>query len=121
MHRKAGRIKMILVLGGMASGKRTYVQSLGYVCAEMNKLIESDAPVLLGLEELLKQGPLTESGVAALTRKEVVVCCEVGMGVVPVDAAERAWRELVGRTCCTLAAQATQVVRMVCGIPVKLK
>ena len=112
---------MILVLGGMASGKRTYVQSLGYSTANMNTSLASDAPVLLHLEELLKQGPLTKNEIYALTSKEVVVCCEVGMGVVPVDAAERAWRELVGRTCSSLASQATQVVRMVCGIPVQLK
>ena len=112
---------MILVLGGMASGKRTYVQSLGYAPTDMDVSLESDAPVLLSLEETLLQGPLTEADLERIIRKDVIVCCEVGLGVVPVDAQKRAWRELVGRTCCMLAAKATRVVRLVCGIPVELK
>ena len=43
------------------------------------------------------------------------------MGVVPMDAGERIWRERVGRTCSMLASQATRVVRMVCGIPTIIK
>lgn len=102
---------MILVVGGMASGKRSYVQSLGY----------DDAQVVYGLEDTLRKGPLAQKELQRLAQKEVVVCCEVGLGVVPMDAGEREWRELVGRTCCTLAQHASKVVRMVCGIPVVLK
>lgn len=102
---------MILVVGGMASGKRSYVQSLGY----------DDAQVVYGLEDTLREGPLAQKELQRLAQKEVVVCCEVGLGVVPMDAGEREWRELVGRTCCTLAQHASMVVRMVCGIPVILK
>lgn len=102
---------MILVTGGIASGKRTYVRSLGY----------SDEQVVYGLEELLRAGPLTQEALGSIAQAEVVVCCEVGLGVVPVDAKERAWRELVGRTCCDLARRADTVVRMVCGIPVQVK
>lgn len=102
---------MILVVGGIASGKRTYVQSLGY----------SDAQVVYGLENTLRKGSLSQNELQRLMQKEVVVCCEVGQGVVPIDAREREWRERVGRTCCTLAQHACKVVRMVCGIPVILK
>ena len=49
------------------------------------------------------------------------ITLEVGMGVVPMDAGERIWRERVGRTCSMLASQATRVVRMVCGIPTIIK
>lgn len=102
---------MILVTGGIASGKRTYVQSLGY----------ADEQVVYGLEELLREGPLAQEDLDSIAQAEVVVCCEVGLGVVPVDARERAWRELVGRTCCELAERADTIVRMVCGIPVHIK
>ena len=77
--------------------------------------------MLYALEELVREGPLDESAFAALTAKEVVACAEVGSGVVPLDPDERAWRELVGRTCNRLAEQADHVVRMVCGIPTQLK
>ncbi|MGX8697866.1 MAG: bifunctional adenosylcobinamide kinase/adenosylcobinamide-phosphate guanylyltransferase [Prevotella sp.] len=112
---------MILVIGGIASGKRTFVRSLGYTDEQISPLPAADAPVLLGLEELLRQGALSEQDLQALKAKDVVICCEVGLGVVPIDADERAWRELVGRTCAQLAAEAEQVVRMVCGIPIRLR
>ena len=111
---------MILVLGGIASGKRTYVASLGYDESQMSDSIASSAPVLCGLQDMLREGPLSEEELEALQRKEVVVCCEVGQGVVPLDPSDRAWRELVGRTCARLARH-VRVVRMVCGIPVTIK
>lgn len=111
---------MILVVGGIASGKRSYVRSLGYDDAQMSESLASDAPVLLALEELLRKGPLSSDEREALMRKRVVVCCEVGQGVVPMDAGERAWRELVGRTCAELASRSERVVRLVCGIPTDL-
>lgn len=112
---------MLLVIGGAASGKRTYVRSLGYDASRMSDDPLDDAPVLCGLHEALRQGPLSEATQAALLRKDVVICTEMGMGVVPLRASERAWRERVGRACCELAVQADGVVRMVCGIPVRVK
>ncbi|MBR3225991.1 MAG: bifunctional adenosylcobinamide kinase/adenosylcobinamide-phosphate guanylyltransferase [Atopobiaceae bacterium] len=112
---------MILVTGGIASGKRTYVRSLGYDDGQMDKRLAGDACVLVGLEELLRAGELGEADVDALARKDVVVCCEVGQGVVPMEAEERVWRERVGRTCASLAQRASKVVRMVCGIPLVIK
>ena len=51
----------------------------------------------------------------------VVVANEVGSGVVPVDAAERAFREAVGRALCVIAQNAASVTRAVCGIGVRIK
>ena len=112
---------MILVVGGIASGKRSFVRSLGFDDAQMSPKLVGATPVLLDLEELLRNGPLDDGAWQALLCKRVVCCCEVGQGVIPMDAGERAWRELVGRTCACLAAEADEVVRMVCGIPVTLK
>lgn len=112
---------MVLVVGGLASGKRSYVRSLGYVDGQMSAVPEEDVPVLCGLEELLRAGALDAARFKRAASKEVVICSEVGLGVVPLDAGERAWRELVGRTCAELAARADRVVRMVCGIPVAIK
>lgn len=112
---------MLLVIGGIASGKRSYVRLRGYDDSQMSHELWSEQPVLLDLDELLRGGPLEGDAWEQLMQKKVVCCCEIGQGVVPIDADKRAWRELVGRTCSRLAAQADEVVRMVCGIPVVLK
>ena len=51
----------------------------------------------------------------------VIVANEVGAGVVPVDAGERAYREAVGRALCVIAQAAESVTRAVCGIGVRVK
>ncbi|MBP3893979.1 MAG: bifunctional adenosylcobinamide kinase/adenosylcobinamide-phosphate guanylyltransferase [Atopobiaceae bacterium] len=112
---------MLLVIGGIASGKRSFVRSRGFEDRQMSSRLSSGAPVLLDLDELLREGPIEGPAWDEVLSKQVIVCCEVGMGVVPIDAGERAWRERVGRTCARLAAASDEVVRMVCGIPVKLK
>ena len=112
---------MLLVIGGIASGKRSFVRSRGFEDTQMSDRLSSAAPVLLGLEELLRDGPIEGHAWDALMTKQVIVCCEVGLGVIPLGADERAWRERVGRVCARLATVSDEVVRMVCGIPVKLK
>ena len=51
----------------------------------------------------------------------VVVANEVGAGVVPMTAEDRAFREAVGRALCIVAQEAAQVTRCVCGIGVRIK
>ena len=51
----------------------------------------------------------------------VVVADEVGAGVVPMAAEDRAFREAVGRALCVIAQEAQQVTRCVCGIGVRIK
>lgn len=46
---------------------------------------------------------------------------ELGCGVVPIDALDRKWREITGRVCCQIAAEAEDVYRMTCGISMKIK
>ena len=51
----------------------------------------------------------------------IVVANEVGAGVVPMEAADRAFREAVGRALCVIAQEAEAVTRCVCGIGVRIK
>ena len=51
----------------------------------------------------------------------ILVSDEVGYGVVPVDAFQRAYREAVGRTCTKLASFSRKVTRVVCGIGTVIK
>ncbi|MDY3249112.1 MAG: bifunctional adenosylcobinamide kinase/adenosylcobinamide-phosphate guanylyltransferase [Candidatus Choladocola sp.] len=51
----------------------------------------------------------------------IIVSTELGYGVVPVEKSDRTYREATGRVCTCLAAKAEEVVRVVCGIGMKLK
>ena len=116
---------MILVVGGIASGKCAFVQSLGYPEDEISPSLESAAPVLVDVQEVLRTLP-AGSDIPTLAEriaacKRVVVLVDVGSGIVPLDPDERAWRDRVGSLARELAARADAVVRMVCGIPSYLK
>ncbi len=116
---------MILVLGGVGSGKWAYVTTLGYSESDVSASVESDAPVLSQAQEAVRDID-SESELLAVvqdiaSRKRVVMLAEVGSGIVPIDPAERAWRDRVGQLGRELAARADEVVRMVCGIPTPLK
>lgn len=113
---------MILILGGMAAGKRTYARTLGYTDADMARAVLDERPVLYDLQDMVALNPAgADALLPALSKKGAVLCCEVGSGVIPVDPAERAAREATGRLCILLAQRAERVVRIVCGIPVILK
>ena len=51
----------------------------------------------------------------------VVSANEVGSGIVPMAAEDRAFREAAGRVLCVIARNAGQVTRCVCGIGVRIK
>lgn len=51
----------------------------------------------------------------------ILICDEIGNGIVPMEAEERTYRERTGRILERLAAQADEVVRVVCGIGQKIK
>lgn len=51
----------------------------------------------------------------------ILVSDEVGYGVVPMDAFDRAYREAVGRICTKLAGYSHKVTRVVCGIGTVIK
>ena len=50
-----------------------------------------------------------------------ITCDEVGCGVIPIDRADEAYREAVGRLCCAIAAEADAVIRVIAGIPQYIK
>ncbi|MGN0261283.1 MAG: bifunctional adenosylcobinamide kinase/adenosylcobinamide-phosphate guanylyltransferase [Eggerthellaceae bacterium] len=114
---------MILIVGGKASGKRAFVSSLGYSESQISDDPAACTPVLIDAQEAvrgLEKGRL-EALADELSERDVVVCTEVGAGVVPVDPEERAFRESAGRLAVALAGRAACAVRVVCGIAQVLK
>lgn len=111
---------MIFIIGGVAQGKRQYVTDKykGY------EVIESyHETIRAQLEQ--DEDPLACAKVLLAERSDedklVIICDEVGYGLVPMDAFERTYRETVGRVSCYLASKATQVIRIVAGIPMRIK
>lgn len=51
----------------------------------------------------------------------MIVCDEVGYGIVPAERNERDYREAVGRMLCLSAGRAESVERVTAGIPIKIK
>ena len=49
------------------------------------------------------------------------IACDVSQGLVPMDATDRAFREMMGRTLLFLTAQADEVHRVFCGLGQRLK
>lgn len=113
---------MILIVGGIASGKRTFARMLGFEDGDLSRDAGDMRPVVFDVQELVRD----ECDVRALAdrlakEKSVVIACEVGSGIVPLSSEERAWRDRAGNLMEQLADRAECVVRMVCGIPLCLK
>jgi adenosylcobinamide kinase/adenosylcobinamide-phosphate guanylyltransferase len=73
------------------------------------------------LERVL-DGPVAEAlgAIRSRTGPVIVVSDEIGLGMVPMDARARAFRDLLGITHQRLAAEADEVYFMVAGLPLTL-
>lgn len=126
---------MRLVIGGACQGKRRAACRLfGYLpedfldgksCSFSDALV---CPAIYDFQELIRRGmqegyPLEEFAEDLIRQNPeiLIVSDEVGYGVVPVDARERAFREMTGRLCCRLAEEAETVVRVLAGVPMAIK
>ena len=116
---------MILVIGGVGQGKLSWaLRFTGLPADQVSGRPEDCPPILCRLETWLKTEEDPMPALEAYLRRRpdgVILCDEVGCGVVPMDSADRAWRERVGRTCCALAERADKVIRLYCGIPSMIK
>ena len=106
---------MIFVTGALYAGKREYIRSaLGLSEKEFAACAIWDVQELaltMEWEKLLKK----------LGEKEIVIATEIGGGLIPVKAEQRAKREAAGRLACQLAGEADTVIRVCCGLPQLLK
>lgn len=120
---------MKLIISGRSGGKEEYVlarwQVLPKACTVEETLC---TPFIASFQDTLRQVMASniqlETYLEELFTKNpqaVILCDEVGMGIVPIEKQERVWRELVGRACCLIAHRADEVVRLVCGIPQTIK
>lgn len=116
---------MILLIGGAGQGKLAYaLEKTGYTVDDVARDPETakSRPIFAGLETWVRDHMDENLEELLAANPDVIVLCdEVGCGVVPVDPAERAWREAVGRLCCGLAERASRVERIFCDLSMTLK
>ena len=122
---------MILIIGGRAQGKLDWAKSrFSLTDADVARDFAgaAGAKALYGLHDAvaasLRAGRSPEDEVDALVAANpdiIIICDEIGGGVVPIEPFEREWRERVGRICCELAKKAERVERVLCGISMRLK
>ena len=113
---------MILIIGGKGAGKTEYVQSLGYQTQDLSDKPYDPKPVLTHLEAFIRSCAVEPSSLLqTLLSKEVILCDEIGSGIIPADPADTKWRENVGYTLRALSPHASSVIRLICGIPVCIK
>lgn len=107
---------MTFITGPLYSGKREY--ACGLLNCEMEQLAER---AVWDVQDLAADCADLSALADELARHDIVIATEVGGGVVPIDAGERAAREAAGRLSCLLAQRAERVVRVFCGLPMVLK
>lgn len=121
----------VLMIGGRGQGKRELALQMfslldeeiseGAVC-DLSELATCRAVNDLHLltRRLLQQGKSVTDFLPML-RDKIIICDELGCGVVPVERDLEDWREFTGRLCCDLAAEADVVIRVLAGIPQVIK
>lgn len=125
---------MIFIIGGRSQGKTGYALknhiTADKICdgADMDIARCNDIACIDNFHLLVKR--ITEAGADPIAAAEkiyaqnpdiIIISTEIGGGIVPMERAERLWREAVGRTCCYVAAHSEKVIRMICGIPTVIK
>ena len=121
----------VLMIGGRGQGKCDLAKKMfslqstdvqeGADC-ELDALSSCKAVNGLHLltRRLLQQGK-APAELLPLLRNKIVICDELGCGVVPVERELEDWREFTGRLCCNLASEADVVIRVIAGLPQIIK
>lgn len=124
---------MKMIIGGAFQGKATFAEKTypGIDWKKGSGLSKEElfeAQGILGFHEFIRKEMKENREVAGLAQElirknpdVILVSDEVGYGVVPIDAFDRAYREAVGRICTELASYSTRVIRVVCGIGTVIK
>lgn len=120
---------MILIIGGAYQGKLDYAKKQFdlaegdiYTCTETE--IDFSKRCIYKMERFTYEHPDPVSYFKEnrkLWENSILICEDIFCGIVPMSGQNRAWRQRTGRLCQYLAAEATQVSRIFCGLEQRLK
>jgi adenosyl cobinamide kinase/adenosyl cobinamide phosphate guanylyltransferase len=125
---------MILIYGGAYQGKLDYAlehynkNASVYQCSETETQLDFSKEiinsfhclVLAQLRNHTEPCQFVNENIEILKRK-IIICNDISCGVVSMDSEMRFWRESVGRVLAVLAKYADEVVRVFCGLGMKIK
>ena len=127
---------MKLVIGGTAQGKLEYVLLKHDVQKNMvwdgvlpnDRELNGNIVIINHLHQWVKNcmvsGGCPEDEIMSFldcNEECIIICDEIGNGIVPIDPFEREYRERTGRILVQLAMRAEEVERIICGIGQKIK
>lgn len=110
----------VLIVGGAYQGKKELAKKLFYL--NDNDFVGMENKAIYNLHEYIKLNNITDvSGFANSLKNKIIICDEIGCGVVPIDKKLDDWREITGRVCCEIASFADIVIRVTAGMPQVIK
>lgn len=129
---------MKLIIGGAWQGKLDYALQIANIeSKDSEKVIEGatdpseaalECTIIHNFHEFVRRLLKEEKDPDQLIREIVdhnpdviITINELGCGIVPEDPFDRRWRESAGRAAVKLAKHSSEVYRMVCGIPSRIK
>ena len=127
---------MKLVIGGTAQGKLEYVllkydlqKNMVWDGVLPNDIERKEKFVIINhfhqwVKSRMVSGGCPEDEIMSFldcNEDSIIICDEIGNGIVPIDPFEREYRERTGRILVQLAMRAEEVERIICGIGQKIK
>ncbi len=127
---------MILIIGGAYHNKLSYALKTynilkedmqdGKTCPLDEAFSKKGIYNLhLYIKRSLEQGFINKENALSLVdnigNKEIIICDEIGSGIIPLDKFERSYRDITGQIVSYISEKADQVIRIYYGIPSVLK
>jgi adenosyl cobinamide kinase/adenosyl cobinamide phosphate guanylyltransferase len=125
---------MILIYGGAYQGKLDYAlehyntNASVYQCSETETQIDFSKQIINSFHCLILAQLRNHTEPCQFVNEnmeflkpKIIICNDISCGVVPVDSEMRLWRESVGRVLAILAKHADEVIRIFCGLGMKIK
>ena len=126
---------MILIFGGAYQGKLAYaLERFKATEADVHKCSDDDVntpvekEIVYELDKWILALVKNDRDVEAAMQRfidanqdTIIICNDISCGVVPLDPTLRKWREAVGRSLAKLSSISSEVVRLFCAIPTRIK
>ena len=106
--------KTVLIIGGAFQDKLKV--ALNYSSLSDDQVSDGMDKIIVNNFQNYFKNNMDEEGLLEKCRGKIIICDEVGCGIIPLDKSDRVYREALGRFLCDLAANSDTVIRVTAGI-----